>query len=121
MRFLFFIIFILFVFSACENNNKVPPGVIPENQFVSLLVDIHIADASISILQFKEPRYKLSPDDYYYSILKKHNTNKREFDKSLEYYSRDLERYNRIYDDVLRNLSILQGNLSKKEIVQKTK
>ena len=121
MKYLIFILLLLVIINACSYKSSSPLDIIPENQFVSLLIDIHLADASLNILQMKDSKLKITADDYYFSVLKKHNTNKRKFDKSLEYYSKDLVKYNKIYDEVLKNLSILEGNLSKKAVKIKTK
>jgi hypothetical protein len=119
MKFKFFIILLLFVLPSCREKKDIPPGILPENQFISLLVDIHIADASLNILQIKDVKFKFNADDYYYSVLKKHNTDKKTFDNSLQYYSKDLVKLNKIYDEVLKRLSIIEGNLNKKPVNDK--
>jgi len=119
MKHLIFILSFFVILIACRNKNNSPDGIIPENQFVSILVDIHLADATLNIIQMKNANLEFTADDYYFSVLKKHNTNKQKFDKSLEYYSKDMVRYNKIYDEVLKNLSILEGNFSKKAIKTK--
>lgn len=107
-----YIILLATLLFGCKSKTKVPSDIIPENKIVSLLVDMHIADATTNLIRIKQNKLNIKPEDYYYSVLSKHHTNKETFDKSIKYYSKNLEQYNKIYDEVLKRLSIIEGSLT---------
>jgi len=110
----FFVLF--FIIISCNKKTNIPENIIPKNKIVSILVDMHLADATLNIMLLRQTKINYKPEDYYYTVLKKHNTDKQTFDRSIKYYSQDLVEYDKIYDEVLKQLSIIEGNLSKKEI-----
>jgi hypothetical protein len=116
---IYFLVFLFII--SCNNKTKTPADIIPENKMVSILVDIHLADATLNILTIRQIKINFNPKDYYYTVFKKHHTNQQTFDRSVKYYSLDIKEYNKIYDEVLRQLSIIEGNLSIKEIKSKPK
>jgi hypothetical protein len=121
MKGVFWIFVVFLIFTSCKEKKKILPQIIPRNEIIPILVDMHIADASLNILAVKQKKFNFKSCDYYYSVLKKYHTDKATFDRSILYYSHDIEEYNKIYDEVLKKLSIIEGNLSNKEIKFKSR
>ncbi|MDR1415380.1 MAG: DUF4296 domain-containing protein [Odoribacteraceae bacterium] len=76
-----------------------------ERRFADLLVDIHTVDGVLS-----DPR--VSPGGerekymYYTGVFQKHGVTREQFDSCVHYYSAQPDRYDRVYDRVLR---VLEG------------
>ncbi len=97
------LIIALFFFTQCDNSDK--EGIVEQDKFVDLLVDIHVADALMSNKGFYDGNLKDSTKSYYNYVLKKHRVSRASFDKSMEYYSKDAESYLQIYDKVIAIIS----------------
>jgi len=107
---------IIVLFLSCNNNNGDKPlKAIPEKQFVSVLVDIHIADAGLNVVNLKKNYANFNADDYYDHVLKKHNVTKEQFNETIKYYSFNLNDFDRIYDQVISELSKADANLRKSD------
>lgn len=83
---------------------------------INILVDIHLAEATFQnrrntvqdIISFKS-------EDYYYSILRKHNVPDSTFEKSLLYYASVPKDFEKIYSKVLDKLHLLEQQYIEKE------
>ena len=97
---------------SCGNSRKdLPDYIVEEEKLVPLLVDIHLTDAMLS--KEKKPhseKYEKALK-MYPSVLLKHNIDRAVFDSTIRYYVKNPERFAKIYDDVLRELSIMQGKV----------
>ena len=107
------IIFLLILGCNYSEKEKPPVNIIPEKQFIPILVDIHFADATLSVLHFDKKNDRYKPENYYNIVLKKHGVDRKKFDKSIEYYSKNPEELDIIYDKVLNEFSKLKANLTK--------
>ncbi|MDR0545139.1 MAG: DUF4296 domain-containing protein [Odoribacteraceae bacterium] len=78
-----------------------PP--LSEKRFARLLVDVHTADALLT-----DPRLAPATDQqkqaYYNALFEKHHTTREEFDDAVKYYAAT-ERYERVYENVARQLN----------------
>jgi hypothetical protein len=106
-NFLFLIVLLL---GACSNGNqKTPAGVIPKDQMISVLTDVHLVEAATT---FKSMGGE-SPKDYagpqYESVFQLHRTNRAQFVKSLKYYTSEPKELEEMYDEVITELSKRQA------------
>lgn len=101
------VIFIFQFFIGCSSKkDETPPGIIPRDKMISILIDVQQAEAKIQT-------YNLNANDstrnieygYYHSIFKKHHIKSSEFETSFKYYSKNLELLNKMYDEVITGLS----------------
>ena len=100
------ILFILFIFCSCEfvnNENLVPDNLIAEEKMVDILYDMSLISVSKGINKRILENNGMKPKKY---ILKKYNIDSLQFVLSNEYYSKDLEKYLKIYEHVLNKLEI---------------
>ena len=100
------ILFILFIFCSCEfvnNENLVPDNLIAEEKMVDILYDMSLISVSKGINKRILENNGMKPKKY---ILKKYNIDSLQFVLSNEYYSKDLERYLKIYEEVLNKLEM---------------
>lgn len=106
MRQLLFLLFIWFFISCNENENVSPvsPQILGKEKMTAILVDIHIAESAI----------KLKVDSAYaektfHKIFSKHSVTKEQYEQSLKFYVDNPEMLNEIYENVLSEISRMQG------------
>jgi hypothetical protein len=102
-----FFLTITFLFLSSCINNETPKDILAKDKMISLLIDIHLAEAksSFSTLQGNDSIYS------YFRILKdsimiKHKTDTVEFNKSFNYYVSNPVKMEEIYAAVVDSLSL---------------
>ncbi len=116
------IIFILFISltlqPGCTEKVRVkaipPVNLIPRDEMVDVIVDMHLYDAII----WKEQKTKLKKIQVeklflYESILEKYHITKEQFESSMGFYQSDLEVLDEIYADVITKLSKMKSETEK--------
>ena len=99
-------LYILIIFCSCgfvNDENLVPDNLIAEEKMVDILYDMSLISVSKGINKRILENNGMKPKKY---ILKKHNIDSLQFVLSNEYYSKDLEKYLKIYEQVLNKLEI---------------
>ena len=110
---IFSLIFLVLLVSCVEKRMKVPDNIVSEEKLVSLLVDIHLTDALL--MKEKRPhaeKYEKSIK-IYPAVLLKHNIDRTVFDSTIRFYVKYPKVFSLIYDEVLRELSIMEGTIQK--------
>ncbi|HNW68941.1 MAG TPA: DUF4296 domain-containing protein [Bacteroidales bacterium] len=99
--------------TACSKEKKVsiPPEVIPPDQMVQVLVDFHLAEASLVQASLDQKNVDSLNNLYFYQILQKHQINYKKYNESLKFYSSNLEELHKIYGDVVSELSKTQTRI----------
>ena len=103
-------LFLLLTLFACnEAVETIPDNVLSKEDMVSVMVDIQLIEAALSINQSEEAK-----ETAYYnydSVLKQHNLSKEKFDESFKYYSEHPELMEQIYEEMLSELSKRQAEV----------
>jgi len=99
---LFLLINLLFTLSCNENIDE---RIIPRDDFVDLLIELHCADAIITQKGLTGFKLKDSIPAYYDFILTKYHTSRPGFNKTIAYYSEDVHEMLSIYDAVIANIT----------------
>ena len=84
-----------------DEKNVAPVNLISENKMIEILYDMSLISVSKGINKRIIENNGMKPKKY---ILKKHNIDSIQFVASNEYYSKDLEAYLSIYEEVLKKL-----------------
>ena len=96
----------LVFFAACNKPAEVPSWVIPENKMVSMLVQIHIAEARVSLKNLPAD----SSNKYFVYLKEKiyagYKIDSSTFKKSFRYYANDAKQLDKIYASVVDSLSL---------------
>jgi len=116
-KLLFFII-ILFFTVSCKNK-KTNNNILSQSEFISILVDVHLANATLNYMQADKNWKNFNAKDYYPSILKKHKITSKELERTIQYYIKEPKMYESVYDSVINRLSIMQGDITNKIIQAK--
>lgn len=116
LRFTVVIFPFLLVISCSSKEDEIPPGIIPRDKMISILIDVQQAEAKIQTynLQANDSTRKIEYG-YYSHIFKKHHIKSSEFESSFKFYSKNLELLNKMYDEVITGLSKRQAESAAKE------
>jgi len=85
--------------------------IIPKESFVPILVEIHLADALLQMSLVRQDYPGRDSISNYQDILKNHGYTKEMFDKTIEFYERDPDELNDLYEKVVSELTQLQGEI----------
>jgi hypothetical protein len=120
LRFLFFIGTMLLIGSCRKGDvmNQLPSNILSKDQMISLLVDIHLTEASLKLNQtnIQPKEKKLHYSSAYLPVFKKHKTTPVQFDQSMQWYARHIEQLDEIYTEVITRLSQLETQLKVKPL-----
>ena len=100
------LICIFLVIFSCSFNietKEVPDNLISEEEMINILYDMSLISVSKGINKRILENNGMKPKKY---ILKKYDIDSLQFVTSNEYYSKDLERYLSIYEEVLNKLEV---------------
>ena len=100
------LIYIILIFCSCDSlneENAKPNNLIPEDKMIDILYDMSLISVSKGINKRILENNGMKPKKY---ILKKYNIDSLQFVVSNEYYSKDLEIYLSIYEEVLNKLQL---------------
>jgi hypothetical protein len=112
-----FILLIAMLSASCERILKSKPaGTLSEEQMTSLLVDIHLTEATLRIANDSIARLNDTTDlrMRYAQVFRKHDINPDEFNSSLSYYLKHIEVLENIYTEVIARLSKMESTLQQK-------
>lgn len=109
--------FVCLLFVACFNNKtNRPDTVLSVQKMEEVMLDVNLLEATLNQnLTYTRQAASLA------LIYKKHNTTKKQYQESFDYYTLHLDSLNKIYELVLVDLSKLQAEIkNKKEPVKDT-
>jgi len=116
-----FIALSLLFFVGCDNAEKNYKPVINEEQMVDLLVEIHLADATLNRAVNRGKINNSQVKGYYKEILEAHNITRAQFDSLYNYYSKDFDRFEKLYDDVILELQKRKKDIELEKRAKKDK
>jgi hypothetical protein len=109
---MFIIISIMIALVACNNGStNEDVKLLSDEKLIDVIYDIHIADGLLTANVL--PKEEIYNDtNIYYSVFKKHDISKKQFDATIDYYIKnDYRKLEMLYDDVLEKLNTTKGEL----------
>ncbi len=103
MKKLFLVFFVLTSCSFISDDNEIPKDLISEKEMIDIIYDMSLISVSKGINKRILENNGMKPKKY---ILNKYGIDSLQFVLSNEYYSKDLEKYLSIYENVLKKLEI---------------
>ena len=100
---LFLIICLFLILSGCTSDSD-EVGM-SEEKFVAVMTDVYLADAMVSFRIGEDYNDRFQNYGYYKSAFEKHGVSKEDFIKAYDYYSHDIDRFERIIARVTMNIS----------------
>jgi hypothetical protein len=89
---------------------------ISRDKFVDLLVDIHLADGYLTQLGYRADREPNKVYEGYGYILNKHQVTQKQFMNTLKYYSKHIQQYDEVYNQVIEKLSRMESEVNGEKI-----
>lgn len=86
-----------------------PNNVLSKGEMEEVLIDYHLAKAMCETLPYDEHYKQVVYMDY---VFKKHGTNEKDFNASLEWYARHAEDFAKIYEKVNKKLSAQKDDIN---------
>jgi hypothetical protein len=111
---------LLFSISCTGRKEKAEKqGIIPEDDFVNILADIHIADGLLIIPKIRDLYQHRDSIENYMDVIESHGYTKEELDKTIRYYFvKKPRKLQRIYDEILAKLSELESKYANESITE---
>jgi hypothetical protein len=106
---------LVFLFFMCKHG-KIEKSfpIIPEDKFIVLLADYHLAQGIASTNTFIQKTKNIKRITVTDSIIIKYGYSKAIFDSTISWYSADPDRFEVIYDKVITRLSRIQAEVQEK-------
>ena len=103
-------------FAACEEEEKIPDNILSKEKFTEALTEVQIAESIVRLGYHRYPDSLYRNDSIYSSAFRKLKITQAIFDSNMNYYlSRPVE-LEKIYDQVIVNLSTRTAELKVKEV-----
>lgn len=91
---------------SCSKNFNQNKDILPEEKFIEITIDIQKAQA---LVNFKSDSLQnvrsIRLNSYNEEVLNKHNVTKEKYNKSVEYYTSKPDKFNKIMEEVVKNLN----------------
>ncbi len=111
---LIFLCYSLIAISCSGHQRKY---IIPQNKFVDVLVDIHLADAIALEYRPEYSGFVLDSAELYGSVFRKHDITKEQFDSTMSYYSSHPSDFQKVYNKVIGKINLLRNELLEPDTV----
>lgn len=108
------IVLFLMVLMSCKTEiTELPEGVLPPEKMKIILADIHLADALAETKAEAGLSEKMLNEKYYQQIFAELGVSKATFYTSYKFYETHPEWMNKLYDEVLTEMSQKEEKISK--------
>jgi|SRR6056297_1819797 len=117
IRYILWLLVVLVIVFACQDKKKV----IPRDELVPVLVDIHLLDGAIRHSKFRDDVKMPDSIDVYEYVLDNYGYTQEQYDSSMNYYSRNPRKFEQIYQEVLARLNRRETQVKEKQEEKRNK
>ena len=110
---------LLGLFTACEEEEKIPDYVLSKEKFTEVLTEVQIAESIVRLGYHRFPDSLYRNDSIYSAAFRKMEVSQAIFDSNMNYYLGFPNEMEKIYDQVIVNLSRRTAKLKVKEETSK--
>lgn len=100
----------LFLLLSCQGKNR--RTIIPEKEFIEVLVDLHLADAIASEKTNLDHSYRIDSASLYGALFKKHDISRAMFDSTMSYYTKRPDDFQKVYNKVTARLKNMEVEIA---------
>jgi len=98
--------------ASCHNSSRMDKDyVIPRDKFVDVLVEMHIMDAVTNAPEYYRKFGKNDSVNIYAGIFRKYDVTQAQFDSTMVMYTRQPDKYLKVYDDVILKLNLKRDKM----------
>lgn len=101
----FFLLIAVLLSTSCRHD-PLPRNAVPEEKFIDIMVDVHIAEA-IFRDRFRQKKDSLQSGSLYISVLEKHRVSVDQMAKTAAYYSRHPKEYDKVYAEIISKINLM--------------
>ena len=113
-RLKYFVPLLFLLVTACkEKFPSVPADIIPLKKMENILMDMHISDAVAETRTMGDINEKKISEQYYLQIYKNYGITKADFLKSYLFYQNNPVLLNKLYDELLSEMSKREAKINK--------
>ena len=95
-----------FLLACSSSKERIPEGILPKKELVSILKEVHLAEANFELLKTNSKEVaQITLLNNYQEIYRKYNIDENEFQQTLEYYANHPEKLEGIYSKVLQDIT----------------
>ena len=95
---------------ACNNTDELPAGILDKTAMKSILIDFHLAQAAeVHNRIVKDSAIYNDAALYHPYIFRKNEIEQEDFERSLNYYFRNPEKMDKMYQEIIEELSELEA------------
>ena len=114
MKKAFFLLLASLLFYTCTSPiSPPPPDLLPDAKMVSVLIDLHVAEAQVERMALINDSASIYYKDLQKAIFKKHKIKEKDFYKSYDYYLHNVSELDKIYEKVIDSLSVREVEFDK--------
>lgn len=100
---------------SCGKSDKVPDYVIPKDDMVNIIRDIHLTDGMLTVSNVRRDLAREDTVNYYDAIFETYGYKRADFDTSIYYYSKEINTFDEIYKEVLNQLNEMETLLKEED------
>ncbi|MEQ8623473.1 MAG: DUF4296 domain-containing protein [Vicingaceae bacterium] len=100
---------------SCAKKEKKPENIWDNNRFAAVLTEVQLAEAAVRLGYHKNNDSLIPNDSVYEAAFRKMNTNRSDFDSNYNYYLNHPEEMEKIYEQVITNLSQRSAAINEKK------
>jgi hypothetical protein len=103
---------LLFIFASCKEKDEVqrPDDLLTQDEMVAVLTDIHLIEGARTGLVIMGDSVG-GVNEHYKAFFVKHNVTQAQYDSSFVYYSKNPKVFDKIYERVIENLSVIESEI----------
>lgn len=110
------ILLFLFLYSCTQHEQKFHKSeLIPAKDLVQVLYDLHLADGLLSLSEVRNDYSDMDSLGQYVSILESYGYSLKQLNNTIEYYSSDPETLDKIYEEVITQLTAMEMEILSSE------
>lgn len=87
-----------------------PEGLLSQDEMVAVLTDIHLIEGARTGLVIMGDSVG-GVNEHYKAFFEKHNVTQAQYDSSFVYYSKNPKIFDKIYERVIENLSVIESEI----------
>ena len=106
-------VFLVFIISsamfACSEATEIPAEFIPKDKMVQVLIDVHLAESTVSSRNMPQDSAAVLYKMYENQIFQKHGVTDSLYRKSYKWYIENVEVMDDVYEEVVDSLSLREA------------
>ncbi len=110
-KYLFIMLLILFTLSCTEEESEMPASVLPMNEMVNMMIDVHLLESTISSENLLRDSGMVLNNLYKKDVYRKYKITDSIYKINFDYYSSHPALLDKVYESVVDSLSLREERM----------